>query len=334
MILKSYLVEKDISILDEFYVSLFYGENIGLKDEIKFKIKKKFKDYEQINLTQDEINKNENLLSEQIHNISLFNKNKIIFINEISDKIKKTISELVENPRENIKIVLFGHNLEKKSTIRSIFEKEKKLAITPCYQDNHRALSEYVRRNLDGFGGINQEVVNMLIDNSGSDRKVLKNELDKIKSLFLDKKINTEKLNNLINNTYNVVFDELRDSCLEGNKEKLKRNLGDIILQNEDAYFYLNNLSNRIQKLLKLQKQYEIDNNIDAAIEKIKPRIFWKDKPNFIKQIGKWNPKKLEEAKKILFDTELRMKTRLNNHNNTLIKHLLIRLYSIANSTS
>ena len=35
MILKSFLVEKNLSIIDEYFVTLFYGENIGLKDEIK-----------------------------------------------------------------------------------------------------------------------------------------------------------------------------------------------------------------------------------------------------------------------------------------------------------
>ena len=88
MILKSFLVEKNLSIVDEYFVTLFYGENIGLKDEIKKSIKEKYKSYEQISFGQDEVVKNE-MLEEQIYNVSLFNKNKVIFISEISDKIKK-----------------------------------------------------------------------------------------------------------------------------------------------------------------------------------------------------------------------------------------------------
>ena len=102
MILKSFLVEKNLSIIDEYFVTLFYGENIGLKDEIKKRIKEKYKDYEQINFNQDEVIKNEGL-EEQIYNVSLFSKNKVIFINEISDKIKKKIIDITENPQNNIK---------------------------------------------------------------------------------------------------------------------------------------------------------------------------------------------------------------------------------------
>ena len=58
MILKSFLIEKNITLIDGYFMSLFYGENIGLKDEIKYEIKKKYKNYEQINLSQDEILKN------------------------------------------------------------------------------------------------------------------------------------------------------------------------------------------------------------------------------------------------------------------------------------
>ena len=333
MILKSFLVEKNLSIIDEYFVTLFYGENIGLKDEIKKRIKEKYKNYEQINFNQDEVIKNE-ALEEQIYNVSLFSKNKVIFVSEISDKIKKKIIEITEKPQNNIRIFLFAQNLERKSTLRSHFEKNKNAGIIPCYQDNHRTLAEYLRKKLDGFNGINQEIINLLIDNSGFDRKVLSNEIDKIKVLFLDKRIKIEKLESLINNTYNLDFDKLRDSCLEGNKEKLNQNLGNIVLQNEDAYFYLSNLNLRIERLLKLQKQYKIDKNMDVAIENMRPKVFWKDKPIFIKQIGRWNLEKLEKAKKILIDTEIKMKTRLNNYNNTLIKNLIINLYKIANSTS
>ena len=334
MILKSYLVEKNLSLIDSYFASLFYGENIGLKDEIKYELKKKFKNYEQINLNLEEVAKNEKLLNEQIYNSSLFSKNKIIFINEVSDKIKKIIIEVLENPQENIKIFLFAQNLEKKSIIRSNFEKNKTAAIIPCYQDNSRTLSEYLRSKLEGFSGMNQEIINMLINNSGLDRKVLSNEIDKIKALFLDKKIKPEKLDNLINNTYNLDFEKLRDSCLEGDKKKLNENLGNIVLQSEDVYFYLGSLNLRIQKLLQLQNQYEMDKNLDLAIENIKPKIFWKDKPVFLKQIKKWNIRKLEMAKKVLINTEIRMKTKLNTYNSTLIKNLLIRMYRIANSTS
>ena len=79
MILKSFIIEKNISLLEKYSVSLIYGENIGMKDDIKNKIKKHFKEYEQISFNQNDIIKNENLLDEHIYNVSLFSK-KLKFI--------------------------------------------------------------------------------------------------------------------------------------------------------------------------------------------------------------------------------------------------------------
>tara|TARA_Y100000590_G_scaffold50938_1_gene53643 strand:- start:1648 stop:2652 length:1005 start_codon:yes stop_codon:yes gene_type:complete len=334
MILKSFLVERNIKSLDTYFAALFYGENIGLKDEFKKEIKRIYKTHEQFSFSQNEIIKNKKILDEEINNRSLFSKNKIIIIYEVSEKIKNIIIPILDEPRENIKIFLFSENLDKKSSIRAYFEKNKKTGTIPCYQDNERTLSEYIRNKLKDYQGLTQDLINVLINNSGLDRKTVSNEIDKITHLFLDKKIDGEKLSKLINNRSNLDFDNLRDSCLSGDQKLLNKNLGSITLQNENIYFYLNNLNFRIKKLLDLRLQYEKDKNIEVAMDNMKPKIFWKDRPVFYKQIKKWNLKKLEDAKKSLVHTEILMKTRLNTYNEIIIKELLIRLYQKAISAS
>ena len=334
MILKSFLVERNIKSLDTYFATLFYGENIGLKDEFKKEIKRIYKTHEQFSFSQNEIIKNKKILDEEINNRSLFSKNKIIIIYEVSEKIKNIIIPILDEPRENIKIFLFSENLDKKSSVRAYFEKNKKIGIIPCYQDSERTLSGYIRNKLKDYQGLTQDLINALINNSGLDRKTVSNEIDKITHLFLDKKIDGEKLSKLINNRSNLDFDNLRDSCLSGDQKLLNKNLGSITLQNENIYFYLNNLNFRIKKLLDLRLQYEKDKNIEVAMDNMKPKIFWKDRPVFYKQIKKWNLKKLEDAKKSLVHTEILMKTRLNTYNEIIIKELLIRLYQKAISAS
>ncbi len=72
MILKSYIVENKINDLDKYNMILFYGENLGLINDFKSKLKKKGSDI--LNFYQDELLKNENVLINEIMNISLFNK--------------------------------------------------------------------------------------------------------------------------------------------------------------------------------------------------------------------------------------------------------------------
>jgi len=334
MILKSFIVEKNIATLNDYYAILFYGENIGLKDDFKNFIKNHNKDYEQISFYQNEIIKNLNLLDEQISNTSLFSKKKIIIINDFSEKLKNNIIEITKESKEDVRIFLFAENLDKRSVVRSHFENEKNLAVVPCYQDNEKTLSIYLKNKLKDYQGLSQELVNMLIKNSGADRKILSQEIEKIKGLFLTKKIDQEKVIRLINNAYNIDFDRLRDSCLEANKKDLNKNLGNISLQSEKAYFYLGNLSSRVQKLLDLNKLLIKNNNVDLAMDAMKPKIFWKDKPIFKKQLKIWNLEKLEKAKKIIFQTEIIIKTKFNFLSDILIKKLLIELCSLADTSA
>tara|TARA_B100001175_G_C19507608_1_gene641821 strand:+ start:2600 stop:3604 length:1005 start_codon:yes stop_codon:yes gene_type:complete len=334
MILKSFLIEKNLSLIDNYNLILFYGENIGLKDEFKSSLKRKYNDHEKILFDQDEIIKNEQLINDQINNVSMFNDNKLIFINEISDKIFPKIEDIIEKPVSHIRLVLFANNLDKKSKLRASFEKNKEIGIIACYQDNHRTLSEYVREKLKDYSGVNQDIINLLINNSGLDRKVLFNEVEKIKSLFQNKKLDDVKINDLLNEQNNLNFDDLRDSCLEGNAEKLNKNLGMVSLQNENIFFYLNSLNQRIQKLLLLIEQNKKDKNIDYALNNLKPKVFWKDKPVILRQVKKWNTIRLEMAKKIILEAEMIMKTKMSNYNPILLKNLLVRIFKIANSTS
>ena len=334
MIIKSFLIEKNISIVNDYYAVIFYGENIGLKDDLKNLIKNSYKSYDLLSFYQDDILKNPKILNEQILNNSLFSKKKVIIVNETSEKLRSYILDALKQFQEDVKIFFFAENLDKKSNLRSYFEKEKKLAIVPCYQDNEKTLSFYLRNKFKDYKGLNQELINRLIKNSGLDRNFLTQEIEKIKSLSLSKEINEEKIMKLINNEYNIDFDNLRDSCLEANKIDLNKNLGNILIQNEKAYFYINNLTNRIQKLLDLNKLLNENNNVDLAIEEVKPKIFWKDKPIFKKQLKFWNLYKLEKAKKIIFETEIIIKTKLNSLSNILIKKLLIDLCNLADTNA
>ena len=334
MIFKSFIIEKNISLLDNYNAILFYGENIGLKDDFKDIIKKQSKDADKIFFQQTEIIKNPNLLDEQFFNNSLFSKRKIIFISNFTDKLKNNIINLTEKTNNDTKIVLFADILDKKSTSRTYFEKANNLAIIPCYQDNEKSLSIYLRDKLNNYQGLNQELMNILIKNSGMDRKVLAQEIEKIKGLFSSKKIEQNKIMNLINNVYNLDFENLRDSCFEANKKDLNKNLGNISLQDEKIYFYLADLNNRIQKLFDLNKIFTQNKNIDLSIDSFKPNIFWKDKPVYKKQLKIWNVEKLEIAKQKIIQTEILIKTKFSSFSKILLKKLLIELCIIADSTS
>ena len=218
MELKSYLIEKNLNHIKDYPFILLYGENRGLVDELKSSIKSFF-DYETINFFQDELIKNEKLLSSEINNLSLFGKNKLIIIHEANDKILFQIKENFK--KTNNLVVILSGMLDKKSKLRDFFLKEKSCAIVACYNDNERSLIEYIKKELKDFQNLDLTLINMIIINSNSNRQVVKNELEKIRSCFVNRKLDREKINSLLNYRENYDFSSVRDAALNGDKEKL-----------------------------------------------------------------------------------------------------------------
>ena len=248
MIFKSYILEQNIQFTTDYKIFLFYGENQGLKKEFKENLKIKNKSQEILNLFQDEIIKNKNILLNEIKNKSLFNEKKIIFINQVNDNILDDVEEIIENIQDE-RIFLFSDILDKKSKLRSYFEKSKSCGITPCYQDNEITIRKIIMKKLNGYQGLTGQVTNLIIQNTGLDRNKINNEIDKIISCFKDKKIDSNKIDLLLNIRTSDDFNQLKDEALNGNKINTNRLLADTVFEVENNIYYLNSINQRINKL-------------------------------------------------------------------------------------
>ena len=83
------------------------------------------------------------------------------------------------------------------------------------------------------------------------DRIKLDNELNKIKTFFINKDISIDKLELVLNSRINESFDLLKDQALIGNKLKTNRLISDTILEPEKNILYLNLINQRLNKLLR-----------------------------------------------------------------------------------
>ena len=328
MIYKSYLIEQNIKQIKE-YIALFYGENLGLKNEIIDKIRSNNSDSEIINLTQDEILKNDNILINEIKNISLFQKTKIFLINQTNDKFLPIIKN-IEKYNEHT-IFLFADILDKKSKLRNYFEKSNELATVACYQDNETTIKKLILSRLGKFQGLTPFNINLIVESCNLDRMKLLNEIDKIKSCFQDKNIEKNKLEALLNTRYNDHFNSLRDQALNGNKIQTNKLLNVTVIDEDKNFYYLNAINQRLTKLKELN-ELAVSKDIDQAVNLIKPPIFWKDKPNFISQSKKWNKFKIKEILNKTFNLEIQLKSNSDINKSLLIKKLIVDVCNLANA--
>ena len=329
MIIKSFETNK-INI-DKNNIILMYGKNEGLKKQITDKLTSKFTDikiYE-----EKEILDNLNSFLENILNKSLFSEEQIFIIKRATDKIHKIIEEI--NLKEiSDTIIIYADNLEKKSKLRSYFEKDKQLICIPFYPDNDQTLSKiaiefFKKRNIL----ISQSNINQIVTKNLGDRENLYNELLKIENFSKSgKKLTDETVKKLTNLSENYSILELVNNCLEKNKVKLMKILNENIYSNDDCIIILRTLLNKSKKILILLNEYEKNKNIDLTISAAKPPIFWKEKETTKLQIQNWKPQKLRLLIYKINELELIIKKNFNNSLNLITDFLLEQSVSKTNN--
>ena len=320
MIIKSFEINKINLDLNNLF--LLYGKNNGFKNEFTKNIIKKKNNvfnYEEKDILDNKDNFIEDLLTK-----SLFDDQKIIIIKRYTDKILSIIEDVLSKEIKDI-IILNADNLEKKSKLRSFFEKDKELICIPFYPDNEQTLSKlaynfFKSKNI----GIAQANINLIINKCNGDREALLNELNKIEHYAKKgKKISSDKIIKLTNLNENHSILELVDNCLAKNKKKIIDILNENNFNNEDCIMITRSFLNKSKKILQLSTEFEKNKNIELTISTAKPPIFWKDKEITKKQVRQWKPENIKKLIYRLNEIELLIKKNLNISVNLITDFIL-----------
>ena len=292
-----YFETNKIDLLND-KIILFHGKNEGLKDEtLNNLISKKYKKtlYE-----EKEILENSSQFLDKILNRSLFDAEEVIIIKRATDKIFDLVNEIASKNIDDLIIIINSENLEKRSKLRSFFEKSKKEICVAFYPDNEQTL---IKIASNFFKKANIPVsfsdINLLVNKTRGDRENLLNELEKIETFTKNgKKISSETILKLTNLFEDYDISELVDNCLAKNKKKIIKILNENNFTGEDSMPIVKIFLFKSKRILNLVNQFEKNNNIDLTVETAKPPIFWKDKDITKQQIYKWSSK---DIKKILY---------------------------------
>ncbi len=316
MIIKSF--ELDKLEFSGSKIHLIYGNNEGIKEDIIKNFYLKNFDGEVLKYDELEILSRKEEFMSELFSKSLFKNNRLIIISRATEKVIDLVAELLKKEIIEIKIIIQCQNLEKKSKLRSLFEKDHQLICTPVYEDDFRSLTLIIQNFLkENKLNLSQEMKNILIERSKGDRINLKNELWKLKNLSISKnKLRAEdvlKLSNLVEN-YSVF--ELSDNYLAKNSKKVSNILNENNYTDEDCILIIRTILNKSKRLLKIRTEIDNNLNIDQVISNFKPPIFWKEKNIVKKQAQSWST---DEVKKMILKiNDLEMSVKKNGVNSML----------------
>ncbi len=289
---------------------LLYGQNEGKKIEAIQQIldngftKNIFK-YE-----EEEILNNYDNFIEEISNKSFFEDKKIIIISRTTEKIYSLIEDIKDKNIKDIKIIINSKPLERKSKLRSKFEKEKDLICVPFYNDDNTVLaniaSNFFFKNKIP---ISREVINLLVERCRGDRNNLNNEISKIEAFAINKKqITIDEILKLTNLAENYSFSELVDSCLSNNKKKTLLIINENNFSSEDCVAIVRTFLGKAKRISALKIMEKENKSIDKCLSSYNPPIFWKDKEVVRKQVNYWSLERIQKLIIFLNDLELLIK--------------------------
>ena len=326
MIIKSHELSRFDKKNTNYY--LFYGSNLGLIEETISKIFKPIFSKNIVYHDETEILNNTDQFKEAIFNKSFFENDKFIIINRASNKILDLIKEIIESQIEDIKIIIKAGVLEKKSKLRSYFEKEKDVVATPFYEDNYQSLSLIIQNFLRVEKiNISNENINLIIERSKGNRTNIYNELEKISSYLRSKKnINLQDLLKLTNLAENYNVSELVEQCLSKNMKRTINILNENNQNADENILILRSFLVKLKRLKILKINLENTRNIDEVIASAKPPIFWKEKNLVKQQLNNWSLKDIKFLLNTVNDLELIIKknNQISNYvtNNFILESL------------
>ena len=312
MILKFYELNK-INILNQKYF-LFYGNNEGLKKEeiSKLHIKSKKKLFK---FDEKQILENTESFLEDMYSGSLFENEKFVVINHASEKILKIIQIIIEKNPKDISILINAGQLDKKSKLRSNFEKEKELIAVGFYPDTSETLTKLAQNFIvQKKISLSQMNINFVVNKCNGNREFLKNELEKIELLSKSKKnITLDNLIKLINLNEDFSISELVDYCLAKDQKKTFHIINENNFSIDDSIIITRTFLNKLKRILVLSENFNLNRNLEKTINEAKPPIFWKDKEIVKKQIKNWSTKNIQNL--IIQINQIELQIKLNSKN-------------------
>ena len=320
MIIKEFQINKNIIDNCNFY--LFYGINEGLKDEV---IRSKFKSQKDAsfkNISEVDVLKNISTFFDEITTKSFFDNRKIILINSVTNKLFDVIKQIVEKKITDITFILDAGLLDKKSKIRNLFETDKNLICIPFYEDKIVTLENLVKQFfISNKVKISQEIINLIVNKSSGNRKMLQNELKKIEPYLINRSdIKLDELKTLLNSNEEMNLSDLVNYCLLKNERKTLFLLNENNFYTEDMIIIVRTFLSKVKKLLEIRNNE--NENVESLIANFRPPIFWKEKPIIKEQLSKWSNISLFYLLEKINKTEYLIKANQNNSKNILFNFI------------
>lgn len=246
----------------------------------------------QLEITPEKLKEDSAILSDELAAMSLMAPRRVILVREVEDAHLPAIqSALTTRAPDNFLVLYSTESLPATSKLRVWAERDTSIAAAAFYKDEGAGLEQFIRDTLRGYGlRAGNDVTRYLAAQLSGDRQIILNELEKL-SLYVGDEAEDVSIDDavaVVGENNDQSFDELSTAVAGGDMVALCRLSDRLLLEGNPGLLMVRSLMRYFARLETLALKRREGTSIDAAIESLRPPVFFKAKPILKAHTTRW----------------------------------------------
>ncbi len=302
---------------DRISAVLFYGPDIGLVKEragllVKAALGGGDDPFRLVDLEGGAVKDDPARILDESASMSLTGESRVVRVRQADDGVAAAFEPIMDLSSSEALFVVEAGDLGPRSALRKAFEGGKGAAAVPCYGDDAESLTGLVRRMVEEAGlRIDGRAVDDLVGRLGSDRLVSRGEIEKL-ILFKGPDsgaITVDDVEASVGDIESVSLDEVAFATASGSAARLDEALQRAYREGVATVAIVRAVGRHLQRLMLASAEYQKGAHPKAAMEGLRPKVFWKQQNEFAAQLQRWTPATLGRALEIVTEAEQNAKT-------------------------
>lgn len=251
-----------------------------------------------IELTMEQLKADPALLADELAAFSLMAPARVILVREADDDVTESLMDALTRRAPSNYVILYATEALT-GKLRSLAERSDELAAIPCYKDEGAGLETVIRDALRGYGlRAGSEVVRFLSQQLNGDRQIILNELEKL-SLYLGDETEEVTLDDAlaaIGENNDKSLDDIAYAVAAGDMAAICRLSDRLLAEGQIGFLLVRAVMRYLARLREIATATEQGQSLDAAIEALRPPVFFKAKPALKSHAPRWGAAQVTEA--------------------------------------
>jgi DNA polymerase-3 subunit delta len=250
-------------------------------------------------------------LADEAAAIAMTGGRRVIRVRGAGNEILPAVKNLLDDPKGDGTVVIEAGELDGKSSLRKLCEASPHAAAIACYHDEGAGLARTIAEALAAEGVTAEaDALEWLADRLGGDRAITRAEIGKL-ALYVGKGKRATLADCLavIGDSADIDLDDAIRAAAGGDQPALDRAFTRLASEGDSPIGVLRMVARHFQRLQLARADMERGLDADAAMAKLRPPVFWKEKTPFKQQLQRWPAARIAVALDRLIEAEIQCKT-------------------------